>query len=195
MSFLVEPLDTKIVLCSVEKKIVWYSYVVCPCNFSCLKPLYILKEIVRSVLGCESEWTLPPPPPNRGRLGRLCNFMRKFTHEYSNTPPIPFFIFCWCYGLSVLTGIDLFGKLADLLGIESGLHYSEISERQRERRQRKHYLEKIHSGLVFLKDAFLKSSKGKTFFGGETIGYLDIALGYYHGMLSVREILNVGGYI
>ncbi|KAF2282550.1 hypothetical protein GH714_038163 [Hevea brasiliensis] len=39
----------------------------------------------------------------------------------------------------------------------------------------------IVEGLDLLEDAFVKISKGKTFFGGDQIGYLDIAFGCYLG--------------
>lgn len=37
--------------------------------------------------------------------------------------------------------------------------------------------DRIGEGLVVLEEAFTKCSKGKTYFGGNDIGYLDIALG------------------
>lgn len=50
-------------------------------------------------------------------------------------------------------------------------------------------LQQIHGGLVLLEDAFVKSSKGKALFGGDTIGYLDIALGGYLGLVRAIEII------
>lgn len=47
--------------------------------------------------------------------------------------------------------------------------------------------EKIYEGLRILEDAFVKCSRGKPFFGGETIGYLDIVLGCFLGWLKVAE--------
>ncbi|KAL0421224.1 UNVERIFIED_CONTAM: Glutathione S-transferase U17 [Sesamum latifolium] len=41
----------------------------------------------------------------------------------------------------------------------------------------KNALEESGEGLVLLEEAFTKCSKGQKFFGGERIGYLDIALG------------------
>ncbi|KAF3431378.1 hypothetical protein FNV43_RR26109 [Rhamnella rubrinervis] len=41
--------------------------------------------------------------------------------------------------------------------------------------------------LVLLEEAFKKCSKGKAFFGGDRIGYVDIAFGCYLGWLRVRE--------
>ncbi|KAG8366271.1 hypothetical protein BUALT_Bualt17G0059100 [Buddleja alternifolia] len=49
--------------------------------------------------------------------------------------------------------------------------------------------EKICEGLVLLEDAFVKCSRGKAFFGGENIGYVDIALGCQVGWLKVTESL------
>ncbi|GAA0184692.1 hypothetical protein Leryth_020453 [Lithospermum erythrorhizon] len=50
-------------------------------------------------------------------------------------------------------------------------------------------LEAVSEGLSLLEDAFKKISKGNKFFGGEKIGYLDIALGSYLGWLKVTEKL------
>ncbi|KAF5201049.1 Glutathione s-transferase [Thalictrum thalictroides] len=51
-------------------------------------------------------------------------------------------------------------------------------------------LEGVTSGLALLEEAFEKLSKGKGFFGGDTIGYLDIALGSCLGWLRVTEKLS-----
>lgn len=45
-------------------------------------------------------------------------------------------------------------------------------------------------GLVLLEEAFLKCSKGKDYFGGESIGYLDIALGSFLGWIKAGEIMS-----
>ncbi|XP_049398045.1 glutathione S-transferase U17-like [Solanum stenotomum] len=50
--------------------------------------------------------------------------------------------------------------------------------------------ETVIEGLVLLEDVFKNCSKGKKFFGGDKIGYLDIALGCFLGWLKVNEKLN-----
>ena len=51
-------------------------------------------------------------------------------------------------------------------------------------------VDKTLEGLVLLEEAFVKCSKGKPFFGGDQIGYLDLALGGYLAWLSVTENIN-----
>ncbi|ONI30655.1 hypothetical protein PRUPE_1G264800 [Prunus persica] len=46
------------------------------------------------------------------------------------------------------------------------------------------------SGPVLLEEAFEKTSKGKDFFSGDKIGYLDIAFGCFLGWLRVTEKMN-----
>ncbi|KAG5522123.1 hypothetical protein RHGRI_034348 [Rhododendron griersonianum] len=48
-------------------------------------------------------------------------------------------------------------------------------------------LEQVMEGMMLLEDAFVKCGKGKDFFGGDTIGYLDIALGSFLGWLKASE--------
>ncbi|KAF7124902.1 hypothetical protein RHSIM_Rhsim12G0053900 [Rhododendron simsii] len=48
-------------------------------------------------------------------------------------------------------------------------------------------LEQVMEGMMLLEDAFAKCGKGKDFFGGDTIGYLDIALGSFLGWLRASE--------
>ncbi|XP_073146642.1 glutathione S-transferase U17-like [Henckelia pumila] len=54
---------------------------------------------------------------------------------------------------------------------------------------RKELLDKISEGLVLLEKAFTDCSKGKPFFGGENVGYLDIALGSIVGWIKVSETM------
>uniref|UniRef100_A0A5B6YFY7 Glutathione S-transferase n=1 Tax=Davidia involucrata TaxID=16924 RepID=A0A5B6YFY7_DAVIN len=51
-------------------------------------------------------------------------------------------------------------------------------------------VEQVEEGFVLLEDAFVKCSKGKNFFGGDRVGYLDIALGCFLGWLRVTEKMN-----
>lgn len=53
-------------------------------------------------------------------------------------------------------------------------------------------IERVVEGLALLEEAFEKCSKGKSFFGGDSIGYLDIAFGCFLGWLRATEkIANV----
>lgn len=49
---------------------------------------------------------------------------------------------------------------------------------------------KIFKGVAILEDVFAKCSKGRPFFGGDNIGYLDIALGCYLGWINVVEFAS-----
>lgn len=49
--------------------------------------------------------------------------------------------------------------------------------------------QKVSEGLVLLEEAFVSCSKGKAFFGGDSVGYLDIVLGSCLGWLRVTEIV------
>ncbi|CAI9092770.1 OLC1v1028100C1 [Oldenlandia corymbosa var. corymbosa] len=51
-------------------------------------------------------------------------------------------------------------------------------------------VEKISQGVKPLEDAFVKLSSGKGFFGGDTIGYVDIVLGCFLGWLKVNETIS-----
>ncbi|OWM75998.1 glutathione S-transferase U17-like [Punica granatum] len=51
-------------------------------------------------------------------------------------------------------------------------------------------IEQVSEILAVLEDAFTKCSKGKTFFGGDRVGYLDIAFGCFLGWLRVTEKMN-----
>ncbi|XP_052185816.1 glutathione S-transferase U17-like [Diospyros lotus] len=47
--------------------------------------------------------------------------------------------------------------------------------------------EKVKEAMVVLEEAFTKCSKGSGFFGGERIGYVDIAFGSFLGWLKAGE--------
>ncbi|EHA8587059.1 Glutathione S-transferase U17 [Cocos nucifera] len=48
-------------------------------------------------------------------------------------------------------------------------------------------VEQVFAGLKLLEEAFQKCGKGKGFFGGDTIGYVDIALGCFLAWLKATE--------
>jgi glutathione S-transferase len=48
-------------------------------------------------------------------------------------------------------------------------------------------LEQVMEAMMLLEDAFAKCGKGKDFFGGDTIGYLDIAVGSFLRWLRATE--------
>lgn len=48
-------------------------------------------------------------------------------------------------------------------------------------------LQLMHEALGLLEDAIVKCSKGKGFFGGDSIGYVDMALGSLLAWLRVLE--------
>ncbi|XP_059281425.1 glutathione S-transferase U17-like [Lycium ferocissimum] len=50
-------------------------------------------------------------------------------------------------------------------------------------------LQKIVEGLCLLEEAFVKCSKGKDFFGGDNIGYIDITLGCFLGWIRAMEMM------
>ncbi|KAJ8547840.1 hypothetical protein K7X08_021076 [Anisodus acutangulus] len=50
--------------------------------------------------------------------------------------------------------------------------------------------DKVVKGTLLLEEAFIKCSKGKSLFGGDSIGYLDIVLGSLLGWLKAEEILT-----
>lgn len=54
---------------------------------------------------------------------------------------------------------------------------------------RKRCIQEAREGLALLEETFQKSSsKGRTFFSGDQIGFLDIAFGCFLGWLKVIEI-------
>ncbi|KAL2325918.1 hypothetical protein Fmac_024976 [Flemingia macrophylla] len=53
--------------------------------------------------------------------------------------------------------------------------------------ERKPYFEVLEEVLERMEDAFGKCSKGEPFFGGDTIGFIDIAFGSFLGWLSAVE--------
>ncbi|KAJ7943547.1 Glutathione S-transferase [Quillaja saponaria] len=56
--------------------------------------------------------------------------------------------------------------------------------------ERKASIQQVEEGLELLEDAFGKCSKGKAFFGCDSIGFLDIAFGCFLGWLRVVETMN-----
>lgn len=48
----------------------------------------------------------------------------------------------------------------------------------------------VAEGIALMEEAFVSCSKGKDFFGGDRIGFLDIAFGSFSGWLKVNEKLN-----
>ncbi|XP_018634655.2 glutathione S-transferase U17-like [Nicotiana tomentosiformis] len=58
-----------------------------------------------------------------------------------------------------------------------------------EKEAKKAVLQKIIEGLCLLEEAFIKCSKGKDFFGGDNIGYIDIALGCFLGWIRAMEMM------
>ncbi|KAJ0974198.1 hypothetical protein J5N97_016163 [Dioscorea zingiberensis] len=55
---------------------------------------------------------------------------------------------------------------------------------------KKEAIEQVFAGLKFLEEVLEKSGAGKPFFGGDTIGYIDIALGSHLGWLRATEKLS-----
>ncbi|XP_049405370.1 glutathione S-transferase U17-like [Solanum stenotomum] len=51
-------------------------------------------------------------------------------------------------------------------------------------------VEKISEGNMLLEEAFIKISKGKSYFGGDRIGYLGIVLGSLLGWVKAIEIMD-----
>ncbi|KAF3431386.1 hypothetical protein FNV43_RR26117 [Rhamnella rubrinervis] len=55
---------------------------------------------------------------------------------------------------------------------------------------KKAVVDQVVQGFVLLEEAFVKCSKGKSFFGGDQIGYVDIAFGCFLGWIRVAEKFN-----
>ncbi|KAJ4878424.1 Glutathione S-transferase U16 [Raphanus sativus] len=51
-------------------------------------------------------------------------------------------------------------------------------------------MKEVEEGLLQLEEAFVSISKGKPFFGGEAIGFMDICLRSFVGILKAREKLK-----
>ena len=62
--------------------------------------------------------------------------------------------------------------------------------REAEEEAKRLVFEKVLEAFALLEEAFITISKGKAFFGGDTVGYLDIALGSFVGYLRLSEMLN-----
>ncbi|KAL4347026.1 hypothetical protein GQ457_17G005990 [Hibiscus cannabinus] len=56
--------------------------------------------------------------------------------------------------------------------------------------EKKAAIAQVEQGLGLMEEAFGQCSKGKAFFGGDEIGYLDIAFGSFLGWLRVTERFN-----
>jgi glutathione S-transferase len=55
---------------------------------------------------------------------------------------------------------------------------------------KKAVIDSVLEGLAVLEDAYVKSSNGKPFFGGDTMGHADITLGSFIGWIRVIEQAN-----
>jgi glutathione S-transferase len=55
---------------------------------------------------------------------------------------------------------------------------------------KKKYFEELEEVLLKLEEVFNKFSEGKDFFGGDQIGFIDIAFGCYLSWLRVKEKLT-----
>ena len=74
--------------------------------------------------------------------------------------------------------------LLQLFGFLHGIRMAKSDE------DRKAAFEGLGLGLGLLEDTFEKLSKGHGFFGGETIGLVDIALGSLLGAIRMTEEMN-----
>lgn len=56
-----------------------------------------------------------------------------------------------------------------------------------DKEERAALIQKLSDGLILLEEAFISCSKGKAYFGGDGIGFLDIILGSCLAWLRVTE--------
>ncbi|KAM7484313.1 hypothetical protein LguiA_000322 [Lonicera macranthoides] len=66
----------------------------------------------------------------------------------------------------------------------------DVAVKSPDAKKKKAAMEEISPMLAVLEEAFVKCSKGKAFFGGDIIGYVDIAMGPLWGWLKVIESIN-----
>ncbi|KAL3631102.1 hypothetical protein CASFOL_024086 [Castilleja foliolosa] len=53
-------------------------------------------------------------------------------------------------------------------------------------------MEKIIEGVLLLESYFVECSKGKGFFGGDNVGYVDVVLGSFLGWIKANELMFPG---
>ncbi|MCK1978503.1 glutathione S-transferase family protein, partial [Jeotgalicoccus huakuii] len=62
--------------------------------------------------------------------------------------------------------------------------------KSKDEEERKAAIEQVIAAIGILEEAYQKTSKGKDFFGGEKIGYIDISFGCYVGWIKASEKMN-----
>lgn len=62
-----------------------------------------------------------------------------------------------------------------------------VLRQSEEAEERRELIRRSNEGLILLEEAFVSCSKGKAYFGGDNIGYLDIILGSCLPWLRVTE--------
>ncbi|GFP91581.1 glutathione s-transferase u17 [Phtheirospermum japonicum] len=67
-----------------------------------------------------------------------------------------------------------------------------FKELEKEGETRAAIMAKIIEGVVLLEAAFVECSKGKEFFGGDNVGYVDVVLGSYLGWIKATELMLSG---
>lgn len=65
-----------------------------------------------------------------------------------------------------------------------------LVDRSAQEEERATLFERLEEGMKLLEEAFVKCSRGKAYFGGDTIGYLDIAVGSCLGWIKAIETLS-----